>query len=83
MYFVFIIHQWGNVHSITEDVLSISVFQVCKISCMCAISLQSHYRGAKHRKVNFSHIKCICRFNRKFGTLEGSVLDFTQLQVLI
>ncbi|XP_041264073.1 uncharacterized protein LOC121337806 isoform X1 [Onychostruthus taczanowskii] len=23
---------------------------VCKIYCMCAISLQSHYRGAKHRK---------------------------------
>ncbi|XP_037983942.1 uncharacterized protein LOC119697337 isoform X1 [Motacilla alba alba] len=24
--------------------------EVCKIYCMCAISLQSHYRGAKHRK---------------------------------
>ncbi|XP_062371457.1 uncharacterized protein LOC134058251 isoform X2 [Cinclus cinclus] len=24
--------------------------EVCKISCMCAINLQSHYRGAKHRK---------------------------------
>ncbi|XP_054140703.1 uncharacterized protein LOC128942329 isoform X1 [Melozone crissalis] len=23
---------------------------VCKIYCMCAISLQSHYRGAKHRR---------------------------------
>lgn len=57
--------------------------EVCKISCMCAISLQSHYRGAKHRKVNFFHIKCICRFNRKSGTLEGSALDFMRLQVLI
>ncbi|XP_039911375.1 uncharacterized protein LOC120748723 isoform X2 [Hirundo rustica] len=24
--------------------------EVCKIYCTCAISLQSHYRGAKHRK---------------------------------
>lgn len=24
--------------------------EICQISCLCAISLQSHYRGAKHRK---------------------------------
>lgn len=57
--------------------------EVCKISCMCAINLQSHYRGAKHRKVNFFHIKCVCRFNHKCGTHASSVVDFTRLQVLI
>lgn len=71
------------IRSITEDVLSIFFFQVCKISCMCAINLQSHFRGAKHRKVNFFRIKCIYRFNHKSGTPASSVLDFIRLQVLI
>lgn len=83
MYFIFVIHQRRNIRRITEDVLSISLFQICNISCMCAISLQSHYRGSKHRKVNFCHIKCVCRFNRKFRTVASSVLDFARLQVLI
>lgn len=80
---MFVVHQRQNILSITEDVLPIFLFQVCKIYCTSATSLQSHYRGTKHRKVNFFHMKCMCRLNYKSGALASSVLDFTQLQVLI
>ncbi|XP_014730662.1 PREDICTED: uncharacterized protein LOC106852505 isoform X2 [Sturnus vulgaris] len=58
--------------------------EVCKISCMCAINLQSHYRGAKHRKQekalrrrNFYSSSALIQVPMKFRVLRPVKRAFT------
>ncbi|KAM9023102.1 uncharacterized protein PRD47_002021 isoform 1-T1 [Ara ararauna] len=57
---LYAVNQFCRMNTVTEEVKpedhrlesekKIFYCEVCKIPCMSSISLQSHYRGAKHRK---------------------------------